>query len=107
MNDLEITARELKRLLTSGARINLIDVREPNEYELCHIEGSRLVPLGQIPNRIHEFNPDDEYVFYCHIGERSGLVVNFLRQRGFRRVRNLKGGIDEWAAEIDRSMPRY
>lgn len=105
--EFEITLKELKRLLDNGTDVNLIDVREPHEYEFCHINGSRLVPIHQIPGRVNEFNRNDEYVFYCHTGDRSGWVVNFLRQVGFKKVKNLIGGIDAWAAEIDGSMPRY
>jgi len=102
-----ITAKDLKRLLDSGVHINLIDVREPHEYDFCHISGSRLIPIRQIPNHVNEFNPDEEYVFYCHVGERSGWAVNFLRQLGFKKVRNLQGGVDTWAIEVDPTMPRY
>ncbi len=107
VEELDITVKELKRLLDSGSQVNLIDVREPYEYEFCHIDGSRLIPVGQVLNRISEFHPNDEYVFYCHVGERSGSVVNLLRQHGFKKVKNLKGGIDAWALEIDPSLPRY
>jgi len=103
----EITVMMLKRLIDSGTRVNLIDVREPHEYDLCHINGSRLVPLGQIPKELKELNPSEEYVFYCHTGGRSASVVDYLRRMGFKKVKNLKGGIDEWAASIDNSMPRY
>jgi sulfur-carrier protein adenylyltransferase/sulfurtransferase len=103
----EITALQLKRLIDSGARINLIDVREANEYAFCHINGSRLVPVREIPMQSKEFDREEEYVFYCHIGERSAWAVNYLRHLGFRKVRTLKGGIDQWAAEIDPSTPRY
>ena len=105
--DYEITVRELKRLLDNGAHVNLIDVREPHEYDFCRIPGSRLVPVRQIPNRVNEFDHAQEYVFYCHVGERSGWAVNFLRQVGLKKVKNVLGGIDAWAAEIDPSMPRY
>jgi adenylyltransferase/sulfurtransferase len=105
--DHEITVKELKRLLDSGAHVNLIDVREAHEYEFCHIPGSRLVPVGQIPNRVNEFDPAEEYVFYCHMGERSGWAVNFLRQLGLKKVKNVSGGIDAWSVEIDPSTPRY
>ena len=103
----EITALELKRLIDSGAHVSLIDVREPREYALCHIEGSRLIPLSQIPSKVKELNPEMEYVVYCHVGERSAFAVNYLRRLGFSKARNLKGGIDQWAAKIDPSMPRY
>jgi adenylyltransferase/sulfurtransferase len=103
----EITVRDLKRLLDSGVQVNLIDVREPHEYDFCHIADSRLVPVRQIPDHVNEFNLNEEYVFYCHVGERSGWAVNFLRQLGFKKVRNLLGGVDAWAIEIDPTMPRY
>ncbi len=103
----EITVQELKHLFDSGAQVNLIDVREPHEYEICHIKGSKLVPVSQIPLRVNEFNLTDEYIFQCHTGGRSGWAVNFLRQLGFKKVKNLTGGIEAWAADIDPSMPRY
>jgi adenylyltransferase/sulfurtransferase len=87
--------------------VNLIDVREPHEYEICHIKGSKLIPVSQIPLRVNEFNLTDEYIFQCHTGGRSSWAVNFLRQLGFKKVKNLTGGIEAWAAEIDPSMPRY
>jgi len=105
--DPEITVSELKRLIDSGAHVNLIDVREPREFDLCHIEGSRLIPLSQIPSKVKELNPEMEYVVYCHVGERSAFAVNYLRRLGISKARSLKGGIDQWAAKIDPSMPRY
>ena len=107
MEELEITVKDLKSKIDSGARIHLIDVREPHEFDLCHIEGSELIPLSQLPKRIKEFSPEDEYVFYCHVGERSGAVVKYLHQLGFRKVKSVRGGIDQWAVEIDPSIPRY
>ena len=103
----EISVKELKRLFDNGAQVRLVDVREQYEYDFCHIEGSTLIPVRQICARINELNPENEYVFYCHVGERSGWVVNLLRQHGFKKVKNLKGGIDQWAIEIDPSTPRY
>jgi rhodanese-related sulfurtransferase len=105
--DLEITVKDLKRLIDSGAQVRLIDVREQYEYNHCHIEGCTLIPMGQVLTHINELNPESEYVFYCHTGERSAGVVKFLRQRGFKKVKNLKGGIDQWTVEIDPSTPRY
>ena len=103
----EITVLELKHALDGGDNVNLIDVREPNEYEICHIEGSKLIPVSEIPNRVNEFSLTDEYVFHCHTGVRSAWAVGFLRQLGFKRVKNLKGGIDAWAEQIEPSMHRY
>ena len=105
--EMEITVKELKRLIDSGTQVRLVDVREQYEYDFCHIEGSTLIPIGQIWARVNELNPESEYVFYCHVGERSAWAVNLLRQRGFKKVKNLKGGIDQWAVEIDPSTPRY
>ena len=105
--EMEITGKELKRLIDSGTQVRLVDVREQYEYNFCHIEGSTLIPIGQIWARVNELNPESEYVFYCHVGERSAWAVNLLRQRGFKKVKNLIGGIDQWAVEIDPSTPRY
>ncbi len=102
-----ITVTQLKLLMDSGERINLIDVREPHEYEICRIEGSKLIPASEIPNRVNELSLADPYIFHCHLGARSASTVSFLRQLGFKNVRNLKGGIDAWATEIDPSIPRY
>jgi len=102
----EITVKELKQLMDTG-RVNLIDVREPHEYDICRIKDSKLIPLSEVSNHVNEFNLTDEYVFHCHTGVRSARAVSILRQLGFKRVKNLTGGIDAWAAEIDPSVPRY
>lgn len=85
----------------------LLDVREPYEYKLCHIEGAKLIPLGQLPGRLSELDKEDDIVVYCHIGERSASATRLLRSSGFRRVRNLKGGIKAWAEQVDATMPAY
>jgi molybdopterin/thiamine biosynthesis adenylyltransferase/rhodanese-related sulfurtransferase len=103
----EITVGELKRLIDRGRPVSIIDVREPHEYEICNIKGSKLIPLNEIPGRLNEFSLTEEYVFHCHTGVRSASAVNFLRRLGFRKVKTLKGGIDAWAADVDSSMPRY
>jgi len=105
--ELEITVKELKRQIDGRAKIHLIDVREQHEFDLCHIDGSTLIPLGQIPKRSKELSSEEEYVFYCHTGDRSGMVAKYLRQLGFKKVKSLRGGIDQWAVEIDPSIPRY
>ena len=105
--EFEITVKELKRLIDKGTQVRLIDVREQYEYDFCHIEGSTLIPTRKFWAGDNDLNPENEYVFYCHVGERSAWVVNLLRQRGFKKVKNLKGGIDQWAVEIDPSTPRY
>ena len=105
MEELEITVRELKRQLDIGTRIEIIDVREPYEYEYCHIDGSKSIPLRQV--HVSDFNLNQEYAFICHVGERSGWLVSMLRQQGFKKARSVRGGIDAWALEIDPSLPRY
>jgi rhodanese-related sulfurtransferase len=104
-----LTPEELSALLEAQAipRNALIDVREPWEYELTHIEGSRLIPLGQLHERLGELAPDAELVLICHHGVRSLMGARFLRASGFARVSDLKGGIDAWARRIDRSLPTY
>jgi sulfur-carrier protein adenylyltransferase/sulfurtransferase len=103
----EVDATTLKRLLDTGSKIKLLDVREPYEYELCHISGSKLIPLEELEKRVGELNPSDEIVVYCHVGVRSARAVEFLSSKGFRRTRNLMGGIRAWADSVDPKMPVY
>jgi len=103
----EITARELKRRLDGGEPIDLVDVREPHEWAICRIEGARLVPLGSLAGRLHEFDSSRTYVLHCKSGARSAKAVGLLRQAGFRRLLNLRGGVLAWAREVDPSMPTY
>lgn len=85
----------------------LVDVREPWEYEYCHIEGSQLVPMGQIPVVHEELDPEREIVVICHHGIRSRQVAHYLEHVGFTRVINLEGGIDAWAREVDPNIRLY
>jgi rhodanese-related sulfurtransferase len=103
----EITPREFKARQEAGTAPRLVDVREPHEYSICHIEGSELKPLGQISQWVHELDPDEEIVFQCHSGQRSAYACMLLQRAGFTNVKNLAGGIDQWAIEVDRQMPRY
>ena len=87
----------------------LLDVREPVEYEIARIEGAKLIPLTELPQRIDEL---EEYrhgtiVIYCHHGIRSLKAVDYLQSRGFSSLKNLKGGIDAWSSSVDSSIPRY
>ena len=107
MNELEITPAEAKRLLAKGEGVLLVDVREPWEYELCRIEGAKLIPMGSIPANLQALDTDDEVICYCHHGMRSMDVAVWLRGQGVERARSLAGGIDRWSAEIDPSVPRY
>ncbi len=103
----EITPEELKSKLESGEDIILIDVREPHEWEINRIYGSRLIPLSKLPEKVNELDQTREIIFYCKMGGRSARAVQFLRELGFTRVKNLAGGIDAWIEKIDPSMPRY
>ena len=104
----EISVEEFAEKMKSGnGEVVLIDVREPHEYDICSIEGSKLIPLGEIKDRIDELNPDDEIVVQCHRGGRSLKAATLLREKGFKNVVNLKGGIDEWAEKFDPGMARY
>ncbi|MCS6783950.1 MAG: molybdopterin-synthase adenylyltransferase MoeB [Candidatus Caldarchaeum sp.] len=104
---MHITPEELHSKLVRGEKVFLLDVREPVEYEICHLANAVLIPLSKLPERVHELSLTDEIVAYCHTGVRSGMAVKLLRDLGFRRVRNLAGGIDAWAERIDPEMPRY
>ena len=102
----EITARELKERLDQGDDIFILDVREPHEYQICNLKG-HLIPLGELPRRVHELDSAREIVAHCKSGKRSAQAVDFLRQAGFRKIYNLRGGILSWSTEVDRSVPRY
>ncbi len=103
----KISAEELKKKLDDNEDIFLLDVREPHEYEINNINNGYLIPLNDLPNRINELDSSREIIAYCKVGGRSARAVDFLRKAGFRKVKNLIGGIDAWATRIDRSMPRY
>ncbi len=101
-----ITVEEFKQKLDAGEDIFVLDVREPHEYQICNL-GGYLIPLGDLPKRVHELDSSREIVAHCKMGGRSAKAVDFLRQAGFRKVRNLTGGINAWAEKIDPSVPKY
>jgi adenylyltransferase/sulfurtransferase len=103
----EVTTRELRRELEAGRELVLVDVREPHEWEIVHLEGARLIPLGQLPHRLNELDGHADIVTTCHRGARSLRALEILRAAGFSRVRSLAGGIDAWAADNDPDMARY
>jgi molybdopterin/thiamine biosynthesis adenylyltransferase/rhodanese-related sulfurtransferase/molybdopterin converting factor small subunit len=104
----EITAEELQReMREKGRELVLLDVREPHEWEIAHIDGARLIPLGQLPERLGELDGHAEIVTQCHRGVRSMKALNILKGAGFNRVRSLAGGIDAWADRVEVGMARY
>jgi len=102
----EIQVEELKRRLDAGEDIFVLDVREPHEYQICNINGY-LIPLGDLPKRVHELDSSREIIAHCRSGARSAKAVDFLRQAGFKKVHNLAGGILAWADRVDPKMPKY
>ncbi len=103
----EISAPALKQVLDRAGGVVLLDVREPFEYQICRIEGSKLIPLGQLRMRVNELNPTDDIVVYCHTGVRSAQAARVLKGLGFSKVTNLKGGIKAWTIEVDPSLRSY
>ena len=104
---LEISVHELQAKQNADEDFVLLDVREAEEVALVQLPNSVHIPMGDIPSRLPELDPEAEIVVYCHHGVRSLRVVHFLRQHDFVRVVNLAGGIDAWANEIDPGMARY
>jgi rhodanese-related sulfurtransferase len=90
-----------------GEAAVLLDVREPSEYALVHVEGARHIPMGEIPGRLGELDPGHAYVVMCHHGARSQRVALFMASQGYEQVMNLSGGIDAWAEALDPLLPRY
>jgi molybdopterin/thiamine biosynthesis adenylyltransferase/rhodanese-related sulfurtransferase len=103
----EITPADVKKMMDERRPFVLVDVREPHEYQICKIPGSTLIPLGDVPRRVHELNSADEIVVHCRSGARSAKAVEFLMQAGFRKIHNLKGGILAWSDQVDPSVPKY
>jgi len=102
----EIQPEELKRRLDAGDDLFILDVREPHEFQICNLKGY-LIPLGELPKRVHELDSSRELVVHCRSGVRSAKAVDFLRQAGFRKVSNLAGGILAWSDKVDSSVPKY
>jgi adenylyltransferase/sulfurtransferase len=102
----EMQVEELKQKLDAGEDIFVLDVREPHEYQICNI-GGHLIPLGDLPKRVNELDSSREIVAHCRSGMRSAKAVDFLKKAGFKKVRNLAGGILAWADRVDPKMPKY
>src|SRR5881296_1123462 len=103
----EMSVHELKRKTDTREAFELIDVREPFEYEIARIDGAKLIPLGEIADRTDELQREQPIVVHCHSGKRSAQAVRLLQQRGFSNVYNLEGGIDAWSDQIDPTVPKY
>ena len=102
-----ITPEELKAKRDRGEAVVLVDVREAYEWAINRIEGATHIPLLTLPRRARELNPEDEIVVYCKMGERSAQAVYYLQELGFRRARNLDGGIDAWIERVDTTLRGY
>ena len=103
----DITAKALSERLHQGNHIRLLDVREPHELEISRLEGADLIPLGQLAARLSELDSAQEMVVFCKAGTRSARALELLVSAGFRKVKNLKGGINAWAREVDQNLPLY
>lgn len=104
----QITAVELNQRLQSGETPPLLlDVREPNEFNYCHIQGSVNLPMSQVFAGLNQLDPTQETVVICHHGMRSAQIANFLLSNGFSKISNLTGGVAAWASQVDPSMPTY
>jgi adenylyltransferase/sulfurtransferase len=104
----EVTVQDLKRALAaSGAKIKVIDVREPDEYRLARIPGTQLLPLSELHQRYTELDPEQEYYLHCKAGVRSLKALQFLRAQGFKHLKSVQGGISAWSDQIDPSVPKY
>ncbi len=107
MDNMEISPKDLQKLMQDGTPLTLIDVREPNEHATCRIRGARLIPLNELAAHINELDKDRLIVLHCHHGGRSMRALQFLQSRGFTRLKNLTGGIDAWAEGCEPNMVRY
>ena len=104
----EITATELKAKMDAGEDFQLIDVRQPEEYAFAKIEGAKLIPLGQIIQRMDEIDPNRETIVQCKAGGRSATAIQALQRAGFTgELKNLRGGITAWSNEVDPKVPKY
>jgi sulfur-carrier protein adenylyltransferase/sulfurtransferase len=106
-DSLEMTVLELKAHMDRGDDVFVLDVREPHEYEINRLPGATLIPLGALPERFTELDPAREIVCQCRSGVRSARAASFLRDHGFKRVKNLKGGVLAWVDQVDPSQPKY
>lgn len=112
MSDLpfEVTPRDVRKRIDSGENIALLDVREPGEFQVSHIEGAELVPMRTVPAQLQHLDAladEKTVIVFCHHGVRSLHVVNWLREQGVAACQSMAGGIDRWSLEVDPTVPRY
>ena len=105
--DWDITPKELEYQIKNGRHLRLIDVREPHELEISAIDNASLIPLGQLAARLSELDSSEDIVLFCKAGTRSTRALELLLSAGFRKVKNLKGGINAWARDVDPTLPIY
>jgi rhodanese-related sulfurtransferase len=105
--NIEITPQEVEQLQTRGGQFLFVDVREKWEYDTTHIDGSTLIPLGEIPANLPRLEQADVVILFCHHGMRSLDAAAWLRSQGVEGARSMAGGIDRWSAEVDPRVPRY
>ncbi|GAA4368302.1 hypothetical protein GCM10023185_40940 [Hymenobacter saemangeumensis] len=105
---MEISPQELQQRLQAGEDLQLVDVREPREFDYCHLPGSVLIPLGELARRAEEIREQGPVVLICHHGVRSGQALAYLRHRhGLDNLLNLRGGVHAWALQVDADFPVY
>ncbi len=102
-----ITSKQLKEKLDNKAKVTLLDVRTPEEWEINRLPGAKHIPLDDIVSRVNELDSSDDIVVYCHHGMRSARAIGFLQKMGFSKLQNLAGGIDAWSTNVDPETPRY
>lgn len=107
LDNIEISPREVKERRDRGEKFLFVDVREPWEHQTTHIEGAKLIPLGQISSSLQELEAAGDVVFFCHHGMRSLDAAAWLRSQGVESARSMAGGIERWSTEIDPKVPRY
>ena len=106
---MEITCQDVKAMLDRSDDFLLVDCREPEEYQIANIQPAQLLPMSELADRVSEIETSRgrRLVVHCHHGGRSLQVANWLRKQGFEKAQSMSGGIDQWATDVDRSLPRY
>ncbi len=106
-DEMEISPKDVKKMMDEGKQFTLVDVREPFESEICKIDRAKLIPLGEIPSRMNELDTNELIVLHCHHGRRSLQALMLLKDAGFKKLKNLAGGIDAWAEDVESEMTKY